>query len=49
MFGDSILVSPKVDAISKKLYPVTTLLPSEVNWYDLNTGMLEKRSSPISQ
>jgi len=49
MFGESILVSPKVDAISKYLYPITTLLPTSANWYDLNTKMLENRSSPISQ
>jgi hypothetical protein len=44
MFGESILVSPKVDHITKKgLWPVVTYLPTSVQWYNLQSRMIETR------
>lgn len=46
MFGDNILVAPKLDT---NLRIQTAYLPSECSWYNYNTKMIETESSPIKK
>jgi len=48
MFGDNILVSPKLNEatdVLKTQWVVWTTLPTAAKWYNLNTQMLDPRTS----